>query len=495
MSFRDLLWFCYLDQGRIDDDKDFLFEKTFMKNIKLKQVFKVIFDVYDHLEATLRHQYKTYNEIFNEKNNSLISIKEFLEKSRIPERSKLIKARKTLEKEYYLAKKEYDKLTEEILEKINFSKSFREELKILEKEISEISTDLRENKILKEKMLTLLGQYVEDIRRISALIEAREIINPLSIKKCPVCLNELKIEVKNDMCPLCEKDFFVFKSDDEEFIEPTTELSRLKNKYGELGEVIAQLDSEINSLKIEIKKKNNDFNQKSIDLENRIESFISPLTSLREQKYSKIQEKKLLKNEIDEKIQYYAPLEPLERELIELKDNIQKVKNKLETIASEVKAYQDILEQFSQNFYNILKKFSFPKLDKSTFINENLLPFVRDTNYHLIGSAGATVLITQAWFVSFFHLFLDFKSNHPKFFLIDSPQTNIGLGREIEENYRDESIIKGVYKEYKELIEKHILEQIIVVDWIPPEKYREYYCVEFSGNPTKKPYGLIDDET
>jgi len=57
MSLRDLLWFCYLDQGRIDDDKDFLFEKTFMKKIKLKQVFKVIFEIYDHLEATLKYQY------------------------------------------------------------------------------------------------------------------------------------------------------------------------------------------------------------------------------------------------------------------------------------------------------------------------------------------------------------------------------------------------------------------------------------------------------
>ncbi|KKK64186.1 hypothetical protein LCGC14_2986770, partial [marine sediment metagenome] len=330
---------------------------------------------------------------------------------------------------------------------------------------------------------------------ISTLIEAREIINPLSIKKCPVCLNELTVEVKNDKCPLCEKKFFVFKLEDEEFIEPTTELSRLKNKYGELGDVIAQLDLEINSLEIEIKKKNNDFNQKSIDLEKRIESFISPLTSLREQKYSKTKEINLLKNEIDEKIQYYAPLEPLERELIELKNNIQKVKNKLETITSEVKSYQDILDKFSQYFHDILKNFNFPKLDKNTFINEQLVPFVRNTNYHLIGSAGAIVLITQAWFISFFHLFLDFKSNHPKFFLIDSPQTNIGLGRKIEANYRDESIVKGIYQQYKELIEKSILEQIIVVDWIPPERYRKYYCIEFSGDLIKKPYGLIDDET
>ena len=494
MSLRDLLWFCYLDQGRIDDDKDFLFEKTFMKKIKLRQVFKVIFEIYDHLEATLKYQYKTYNEIFKEKNKSLNSIKEFLEKSRIPERDELIKEKKGLEKELYLAKKEYDKLTNEILEKTNFSKSFREELKILEKKISENEYLLRENRILKEKMLTLLGQYEEDIRRISALIEAREIINPLSIKRCPICLNELILEVKDEKCPLCEQEFFVFKIEDDEYIEPTTELSRLKNKYNELTDVIDNLDSEIINLEIDIKEKNAEFNRKSIDLENRIESFISPLTSLREQKYSKIQEIKIITDEINEKIQYFAPLEPLERELVELRSNIEKVKNKLETLTKKAKSYQNILEKFSQYFYSILKRFNFPKLDKDTFINDQLTPYVRNTNYHFIGSAGATVLITQAWIIAFFHLFINFESNHPKFFLIDSPQTNIGLGRDIEEQYRDENIVKGIYREYKKLIDQSILEQIIIVDWIPPQGYKDYYCIEYTGDPNKKPYGLIDDE-
>jgi len=494
MSFRDLLWFCYLDQGRIDDDKDFLFEKTFMKKIKLKQVFKVIFDIYDHLEATLKYQYKTYKDIFKEKNKSLNSIKEFLEKSRIPEKDELIKKKKALEKELHLAKKEYDNLTNEILEKTNFSKSFREELKIREKKIAENEYLLREKRILKEKMLTLLGQYVEDIRRTSALIEAREIINPLSIQKCPICLNELILEVKDEKCPLCEQEFFVFKIEDEEFIEPTTELSRLKNKYYELTDVIDNLDSEINNLEIEIKEKNAEFNRKSIDLENRIESFISPLTSLREEKYSKIQEIKILGDEINEKIQYYASLEPLERELIEIKNNIEKVKNKLETLNKKAKSYQNILEKFSHYFYDILKQYNFPKLDKNTFVNDQLTPYVRNTNYHLIGSAGATVLITQAWFIGFFHLFLDFESNHPKFFLIDSPQTNIGLGREIEEEYRDEGIVKGIYKQYKKLIDQSILEQIIIVDWIPPQGYKNYHCIKYTGDPNKNPYGLIDDE-
>lgn len=493
MSLRDLLWFCYLDQGRIRDDKDFLFEKTFMKNIKFKQVFKVIFDIYLDIEATMKSQYKTYKELLKDKTKSLNSIIEFLNESKIPDKDELLKKKNELEKEIYLAKKDYDNVTKDILEKTKFSESFRQELTEIERDISVNNNKLRENKILKEKMLTLLGQYNEDIRRLNALIDAKKILNPLNIEICPICLNKIIIEENDEKCPICNQKFN-FQEIEEDFEKPTTELTRLKSKSKELTDVINNLDTEIINLELEINKSNKKFNQKSIELENRIESFISPLISLREQKYSKVREIDILQKEIDEKIQYYAPLDPLKKEIIEIQIKIEKIKEKLTTLVITDKTYKKIIEQFSFNFYSVLNEFNFPKLDKSTYIEKQLIPIVRDTDYHLIGSAGAIVLITQAWFIAFFHLFKNFESNHPRFFLIDSPQTNIGLGRAMEDDYRDENIVFGIYKQYLKLIEDLILDQIIIVDWIPPKGYSKYYCVEYSGDSEKKPYGLIDDE-
>lgn len=109
MSIRDLLWFCYLDQGRIRDDRDFLFEKTYMKNIKFKQVFKVTFDIYYDIEAILKSQFKTYKDLLKDKTKALNSLKKFLDESKIPEKEELIKKKKELEKGLYIQKKNMKK--------------------------------------------------------------------------------------------------------------------------------------------------------------------------------------------------------------------------------------------------------------------------------------------------------------------------------------------------------------------------------------------------
>ncbi len=45
MSFRDVLWLCYLQRTRVAG-ADLLFEKTFMKEHKLVQVFDVLFNLH-----------------------------------------------------------------------------------------------------------------------------------------------------------------------------------------------------------------------------------------------------------------------------------------------------------------------------------------------------------------------------------------------------------------------------------------------------------------
>lgn len=78
-------------------------------------------------------------------------------------------------------------------------------------------------------MLTLLRQYNIDVRRLSALIEAKKILNPLSIQKCPICLNDISIEENEEICPLCDQKFYFLDIEDEKFEKPTTELTRLKS--------------------------------------------------------------------------------------------------------------------------------------------------------------------------------------------------------------------------------------------------------------------------
>src|SRR4051812_3058757 len=52
LSFRDLMWLCFLPNERLDD-KNLLFENVPMKHLKLRQVVDVVFDVHDDRSVEL----------------------------------------------------------------------------------------------------------------------------------------------------------------------------------------------------------------------------------------------------------------------------------------------------------------------------------------------------------------------------------------------------------------------------------------------------------
>ena len=492
MSLRDLMWFCYLDQNRIDDDKHFLYENEHYKNIKFRQIFKVLFNIHDNKEASLSEQLKEKKREKEELINKIEVLTDFLETNRIPSKQNLLKTKETLDNKLVNAQIKYDNLTKEHQNLISFSDDFRKDLTDLEKRINQEKSTLRDKKILQEKMLTLLGQYEEDIRRIEALIEAKNLIEPLKIVRCPICLGIIKDNLDNSRCKLCNSE--IPKLEISQFENPSTELSRLKKKHKEILDVIKNLEIEISNLNHDIKIDDRSFSEKSIELEKRIESIISPLTTLREQKYSRIQEIKLENKDILEKIEYYNIIEENQKDLGKVISQINRLEKEIKDLREKVvKPYEEILRNFSEIFYEILESLKFPKLDKNVIIEKDLTPYVRDTSYRSQGSLGATVLITQAWYIALFRLLSEFDSKHPKFYLIDSPQKNIGLNtKEVE--YKDAEIIYNIYKEYKKLADEKLLEQLIIVDNAPPEGYENFYTIKFTRDPKIPPYGLIDDE-
>ena len=257
---------------------------------------------------------------------------------------------------------------------------------------------------------------------------------------------------------------------------------------------IDDLETEITELKHNITIDEQDFSKKSIELEMRIKSLISPITMLREQSYSKIQEINLEIKNVEEKLSFYKILENHQKEFGKISKQIEELRENIKILKEKIiKPYEEILKDFSKCFYKTLSKLKFPKLDENVKIDNELTPYVRDTSYQSLGSLGATVLITQAWYIALFKILTTYESHHPGFFLVDSPQSNIGLNTK-EEDYKDEEIVKCIYKEYKKLIDNNFLEQLIIVDNVPPPGYDEFICIKFTRDPKISPYGLIDDE-
>ena len=152
---------------------------------------------------------------------------------------------------------------------------------------------------------------------------------------------------------------------------------------------------------------------------------------------------------------------------------------------------EEIYRRLSARFASILEQFRLPKLSLPR-IEKDYVPWVRGSPYREIGSAGALTLLSVAWALSIFEEALTSEFPHPGFLIIDSPQKNLAAGT-TEEDLQDPSIIEGMYTRFLSIASEW-LGQLIIVDNNPPSAAREHVVVQYTRDPERPPYGLIDDE-
>lgn len=491
MSFRDLMWFSYLPHERLDN-KNLLFENEILKNLKLKQVFNIIFDVYNNKAAHLSFQIKQLEDELKEKKRKISTLTEFLVSSNISPKEEISIKIKSLQDSEIQLKSNLNEITKTLKSGSDTVQELRQELTNIRGEITQLQVIKRDRDTLLKRLLPLRGQYSEEIKKFQFLQESKNILDPLGIVRCPYCLEDI---IDNEViynCCLCGKK--LIKEKNSEF-NLNKEIRSAETKLNELNKYIQEINSEVEQIDIELKRKNNTSKLMGQKLDEEMKNFISPYISQRDftiENLTKIREEIL---NLNSQINFHSIVEEEIKAKNELEASINQKKVVLESEKIKEIKKQDIIKYISNRFGDILESAHFPKLE-NPLIDENLVPFVRDQPYREAGSGGALTIISISWFLSIFEGSLELDGWHPGFAIIDSLQKNIGLSAsEKDQDFRDTSIVEGLYS--------HIIEktldyknnfQLIIIDNEPPKIADEYITVKFTRNPKIPPYGLIDDE-
>lgn len=493
MSFRDLMWFCYLKNERIDN-KNLLFENEQLKRIKLIQVFNVIFKIHDNEIVIISQQIKDLENKLKNIKDEILLLKQFLAERKIPlkeeieERLEVINSKKEQLQEKFL------KITETYKGESIVAQKIRSNILLLDDELRRLNTSKRSHETLLKRLLPLRGQYSEDIKKMYFLQQAKMIINPLNIIRCPICFELLeKDEQKDNVCCLCRKQI---KIDENQDFDIKKEIRNIKSKIKELNSFIEETDIEINSVNQDIIEKNEKIKKLGEKLDEAMKDFISPYLSERDDIIGEINRIEQEFQELRTKLNLQIGIEDKIRGKIEIENRLVSKKEESKKLETQTQDRTDIIDLISKRFCIILETSNFPKLD-NPHIDENLIPSVRQVEYRKIGSGGALTLISCSWFLSIFESAIELNGEHPGFIMIDSPQKNIGIrASDVEQEFRDTKIVEGLYK--------HIIDkskqygdgaQIIIVDNEAPLIAQDYVILRFTRNKETSPYGLIDDET
>lgn len=525
LSFRDLMWICYMKNERLDD-KNLLFESGHMRSLKLRQVVDVTFGVHDYRAVELGQRVDELTKIVAQARSDLAATQAFVDEQQPASRTQLELQLQVARDELAATDAALAQLDQRARSATDFAVDVRQRHAEAAARARRSSALVRDRDTLLRRLVPLRAQYAEDVRKLTLLAEAHVLFDPLRVSVCPACFSHLAAtpESENGHCSLChsqlppdatdltlgdatraDADGHAPRSEGETSspTEPQTarpvrlelaaELRSTQARLKELADYVDGLDAGLAQLREQLARDEERERQAAQELDAATTVAVTPFLAERD---GLTQRRQLLTAQSEEAEAGLRLLAGLERRAALVAVHERNLKSAREQLASvsTLTDRQEIIAAISQRFANVLADFNYPKLERP-FIADDLVPHVRELRY-TEASSGARTLISLAWILSIFEIAWERSAAHPGFLMIDSPQKNLGahLGSSPDE-FADVGIVRGIYRHMHEWLSgPGAGAQVILVDNSPPASESGDVVVRFSRDPLQEPYGLVSDE-
>ncbi len=493
LSFRDLLWACYLKRSRVGGEQ-LLFENEYWKNNKLIQIVDIIFNVYSNTAALLSSDLESLNNEIDANEQKMKTILNFLDSQGVLQPEELAKESTKLASDTSSLKKRLTTIDEALTGSSDTAKGLRHEVLGLQAVLQRIKTDKRSMEKNLLLLLPLRSQYHEDIKKLTFLNEAKEIFDPLLILRCPYCLRPLEKNAENhNCCPLCKEEINQISTESK--VDVTKEIGIIKRKLDELNVYIEQVEMRIKENEVHEKSTSERLAYLSKQLDESLESFVSPYLSERDELKTSIITNENKIATIDQSLNFRNQIKFIEEEIICQKIKAEKLKLEIKKERTKSVTRIELINSLSALYRQQLNEIHFPKLDNDARIDEKLIPYVKGLKYDKLSSEGAINLSSICWMTTIFEEAIKRSMHHPGFLMLDYIQAGIGIGPEIKEEFQDVAIVKGLYDVLLDVSQLDSECQVIAIDNHPPDYAKDYVIVRYTRDPKKYPYGFIDDET
>ncbi len=496
MSFRDLMWLCYLPNERIDS-KQLLHESQFMKSLKLRQVLEVVFDVHDDRLSSLSDKLSATEADKDRAESELAAIEAFLSEQVIHDEISLAARRSDLRARLAEIEESLSEVTRTMRTHTEFARDLRAEYARHTENTREWAARLRDRSTLLHRLLPLRGQYAEDEQKLVFYEEAKQLFDPLRVSVCPCCMNDLPgpVDLEDSVCGLCGQ---ALPDRGEKPVAVQAELRAVRLRIREIEKYIIEVEGDLADARAQHALAEREESDLRAKLDLSVSADVAPFLSERD---SLITEKERVRGELSELDQQERFRESLgqKRDLVEeLERECDAILSEIRRVEGERRSRDDVVDDLSRRFKELLEEFGYPKLDEPEppYLDPSFVPVVRGNHYRH-ASSGARTLIALAWQLSVFERAVELGHSHPSFLLVDSPQKNLTPYKEeeVDEEFKDPAIAQRVWRHIHDWCLNHKSRaQMIVADNAPPEVVSDDVVVRFSGRAALPPYGLIDNE-
>jgi len=463
LGFRDLLWYCYLEQDNMDSSFFYLGEgEDRDKQRKSREVMNFVLGYYRekiiNLEKTLvekRDEQKTCRDSAEE-------LMKILNENNIEDSEKILQQKNQLLKDLEsVEEKIKDIKIKSYSKENNILDSLKQERRYLIQSISELEEEQISIQKNIDKQIRVKNEFLMTALRSDKTHLASQVFKKLPFHTCPKCGKEILPKKVDDECSLCKQTFDSIPSEtsfDSDLHERAKELELSVNK--------SKQELQILSRRAENKRKTlEEIDNKISDLNKADDSKFLQTTSYL------LNEKGLLKGKI-ETLERLLPLpmkvDELEKRSHDIASEVSKIRSDLEKARKEAEKNKQYLNKLKFYFLDNLKKAKFPEMTDSyeAFLNtKNFYPYIKskeegeleNLEFFNAGSGGKKTLFKTCFALALHRLSHDLNHILPSLLIIDSPMKNIHKAENKE-------IFDGLHNLLNELSKNELIDtQFIVI--------------------------------
>lgn len=498
LSIRDMFRVMFVPNERLDN-RNLAFEQSnFMVRQKFLQSIDVMFDVHDNQGTILAQRLAAANQAVRVAQRNADSLRAIAEQDHPRGQLALTEDLQSANQTIAGLRVQIDTLDAEQLSTDIASNALRDALTRSLRRATDARVLLRNRESLLDRLHALRAQYADDKRKLNFLKDAERLFNPLQVVVCPVCLTRLAEEphVLDGTCSLCDSPFPAASEAADDATGASVavlerELRALTARLDSLNEYVERLEGHTVVLRDDADQTAREAGEAAAALD-RITISPAPWLAIRDDLTRRLADARLAAQAATAGLVAWGRVEAAdadhERKQAEA-SRIAEQRRQVKAAASR----NTVVNQLSQRFGAILSDFDYPKLS-NPFIDNNLIPHVRDLPYSQ-ASSGGMVLIALAWNLALWETAHEEDAAAPGLLVIDSPQKNLGH-RAADEDFADATLVENFYTHAKDwLAGDGAGAQLIVIDNSPPDVVTDDIVVQFSRRVDLPPYGLIDDAT
>jgi len=489
-SLRDVMHFLYVDQDRIDSQRNAFYEREPPLAIKWRAALEIFAGLHDQAQTALSLSLQTALTEQSRQTQYLANVSEFLRRARLIDAPSLRSRLETLqvEREQLLARRQLaheasDGKLGERLELVYARNQLAAQIAADDARADELARTM-------SQLSRLRVQYDRERSQLEFLSESQRLVGTLPVSRCPSCMQSVHATSATDTCYVCHQ---ALPSASEEPFSIEPRLTALTRRSRDLDNYLAELRTEQEAIKKNVARHRQEIDRLDATIER-----VASVASVPEMRRVMELDAALSTLESDqrtatEQLEFWGQAEKARESSAALEQRVVQLRSDLERLQSDRPSRDGVISSLSQLLGSILTRVKFPGLRDVRVDARTYVPIVRNQHYGELSSRGAIALAVTCWHLAIPEYFSSHPGLFPGLLILDSPLSNVGHDG-ADQEFRDQQIVNAFYEFLSDLDRRLKDFQLVVCDNRPPASSGSMQVVQFTGDPTRGRAGLIADD-